>query len=108
LFRKSILNLFGAEFIEGEIVLIVFSIGLLFNAMIGSVALILNMTSYQKELRTITLISAALNLVLNYILIKKYGINGAAYASIIAAVFLNVSCAILVKNKLGFFPFMRS
>ena len=48
LFRKKILNLFGAEFIEGEIVLIVFSVGLLFNAMIGSVALILNMTSHQK------------------------------------------------------------
>jgi O-antigen/teichoic acid export membrane protein len=106
LFRKSILNLFGDEFIDGEIVLIVFSIGLLFNAMIGSVALVLNMTSHQKELRTITLISASINFALNYILIKKYGINGAAYASIIAAIFLNVSCAILVKVKLGFLPFL--
>lgn len=108
LFRKSILNLFGAEFIHGEIVLIVFSVGLLFNAMIGSVALVLNMTNHQKTLRTITLISASLNLVLNYILIKKYGINGAAYASVVAAVFLNVCCAIFVKVKLGFYPFLRS
>ena len=58
-FRKQLLGAFGQEFVEeGSLVLIVVIIGLLFNALSGSVWQVLNMTKHQKELRNFTLISA--------------------------------------------------
>uniref|UniRef100_UPI003A945168 flippase n=1 Tax=Idiomarina abyssalis TaxID=86102 RepID=UPI003A945168 len=78
IFRKSFLGFFGAEFIDGEIALIIISIGLLFNALSGSVGQVLNMTKHQHELKRFTIVSVIVNIVLNYILIKNFGIIGAA------------------------------
>jgi O-antigen/teichoic acid export membrane protein len=104
-FRKQLLLLFGSEFIHGEIVLITFSLGLLVNAMTGSVGLVLNMTSYQKTFRNINLFGVIMNIFLNFVLIKLYGINGAAYASIATSIILNIVCLMYVKNKFGFYTF---
>ena len=105
IFRKAILHLFGPEFIEGELVLIILSVGLLFNAMSGSVGQILNMTKYHKELRNFTILSAIINVLLNYVLIINYGIIGAALASVISTFFLNFVCLTFIKKKLGFIAF---
>lgn len=106
IFRVQLLSLFGEEFIKGEMVLIIVSVGLLFNALSGSVGQILNMTEYQSQLKYFTLISVIINIVLNYLLINKYGITGAAFATIISTLFLNSLCIIFIKRKLGFFPFL--
>lgn len=105
IFRKQILSVFGPEFIEGEPVLIILAIGLLFNAMSGSVGQILNMTKYHKELRNFTILSAVINILLNYVLIINYGIIGAAIASVISTFFLNFVCLAFIKKKLGFIAF---
>jgi O-antigen/teichoic acid export membrane protein len=105
LFRKQLLQLFGPEFVEGEVVLVTFSLSLLFNAMSGSVGLVLNMTSYQKAFRNMTIFCAALNGLLNYFLIREYGITGAAYASTIASIILNIIGVLYVKRKFGFYTF---
>lgn len=106
-FSKYILGLFGEEFIFGRAALTIISIGLLFNAMSGSVGLILNMTKHQKQFRNFTIISAILNIVLNWVLIKKYGINGAAIASLISNIVLNLLGIFYVKKKFGFYSFLR-
>jgi O-antigen/teichoic acid export membrane protein len=107
IFRRSILGLFGGEFIAGEIVLIIISLGMLFNAMSGSVGQILNMTNYQKQFRNFTIISALINVVLNYFLINKYGIEGAAIASLTSNLMINIMCLIFVKHKFDFYAFFR-
>lgn len=107
LFSKEILSLFGEEFMEGKWVLIIISAGMLFNAMSGSVGQILNMTNYQKQFRNFTIISALLNIVLNYFLISKYGIEGAAIASLISNLVINIMCLVLVKQKFNFYAFFR-
>jgi O-antigen/teichoic acid export membrane protein len=106
-FRKELLSLFGPEFEKGENVLIIITIGLLFNALSGSVAQVLNMTKHQKELRNFTLLSALVNIIFNYFLIKEYGIIGAAIASLISNVLLNVICIWYIKKNLNFYTFFK-
>ncbi|MGB0891255.1 MAG: flippase [Flavobacteriaceae bacterium] len=105
-FRKEILSFFGAEFIAGENALILIALGILFSAMSGTVDQILNMTNQQKVLRNIILFSFVLNVVLNYLLIPKFGIEGAAFASLITNVFLNSICIFYIRKKIGFYTFV--
>ncbi|SFI62093.1 flippase [Olleya namhaensis] len=107
IFRKQFLSLFGAEFVQGEYALIIIAIGLLFNAMSGSVGQILNMTKHQHELKRFTIISVLVNIVLNYILIKNFGIIGAAIASLVSNVILNILCIIFIKKEFNFYAFFR-
>jgi O-antigen/teichoic acid export membrane protein len=105
-FRKFFLGWFGMEFLSGELVLILLSFGFLVNAFCGTVTHILNMTNYQKILRNLTLAMAILNISLNYLLIPKFGINGAAAASLISQVFLNATAVYYVKKHLGFWALL--
>lgn len=106
LFRSYILGYFGEEFISGEQTLVYIVLGILFSAMCGTVDQILNMTNNQRILRNIVITSFFLNVILNYILIPKYGINGAALASLVTNVLLNSLCVYFIKRKLGFFTFI--
>ncbi|WP_338732257.1 flippase [Mangrovimonas cancribranchiae] len=107
LFRTKILLLFGDEFVVGGQTLVIISLGMLFNAMSGSVGQVLNMTNNQKQFRNFTLISAFINVILNFYLIKSLGIKGAAIASLISNVLLNTLCIIYIKKTLGFFSFFK-
>ena len=102
LFRKFLLGVFGIEFLGGELALIILSFGFLVNAFSGTVTQILNMTDYQIILRNLMLSMAIINIALNYFLIPKYGINGAAAASLISQTFINLFAVFYVKKKLGF------
>ena len=104
-FRKPLLNLFGDGFLEGEMTLIILSIGMLFNALSGSVSLVLNMTNKQISLRNFTIIAAISNIILNYFLIKNYGIIGAAIATTLTTILLNVLAIIGIKRSFNFYPF---
>lgn len=104
-FRKPLLNMFGDDYLDGEITLIILSIGMLFNALSGSVSLILNMTNKQISLRNFTIIAAVTNIVLNYFLIKIYGITGAAIATTLTTVLLNTMGIVSIKRTFNFYPF---
>ncbi|TYT69738.1 flippase [Microcystis aeruginosa] len=99
--RYSILQLFGAEFIQGQTALIILSIGYLVNALTGSVGLLLNMTRHAKFSAATVAFAALLNVCLNWLLIPKWGVNGAATATAISMIVGNVINAIWVRQKLG-------
>lgn len=96
-----ILSLFGDEFVTGSTALIIIMISQCFHALSGSVGQVLNMTGYHKKLRDFTMISAVLNLILNFVLIPFYGIIGAAIATAVSSILLNVMAVIYVKKRLG-------
>ena len=54
-----------------------------------------------KTLGAITLFSALINIVLNIIWIQKYGISGAAYATITSFVILYIMTIYLVMQQYG-------
>ena len=105
LFRKTILGIFGIEFLAGETALIIIGCGVLINSISGNVDQILNMTNNHKILRNITFLCFIVNVIFNYLLIPVYGINGAAIASLITNVLINAICLYYIKRNLGFFTF---
>jgi O-antigen/teichoic acid export membrane protein len=105
-FSDFILGIFGDSFIQGKMAFIIITVGVFLNVITGNVDQILNMTNNQKVLRNCTIFGFALNVVLNYFLIPKYGIVGAAIASMFTNVIFNVTCLFFIKKRLGFYTFI--
>ena len=101
LFPSFILGIFGQEFKTGVYALILLTIGQFINAISGSVGFILQMTGKQKVFQNIIFIATLINIILNVILIPRYGINGAAFASMISMGLWNLSSVIYVKLYLN-------
>ena len=97
---KPILGLFGTEFKTGYFILLINLFGQLVNAMAGPVALLLNMTGHQNDTAKILLVSAVVNVALNFWLIPPYKAMGAAIATVVATILWNVAMAIVVWRKM--------
>jgi O-antigen/teichoic acid export membrane protein len=95
-FSKHILLLFGKEFVDGQMALILRGIGQFINVAVGSVWLMLAMTGNPKWHIYANFIAFTLNIILNYLLIPKYGVNGAAFATMTSMILVNIIGYILV------------
>ena len=100
LFGKNILELFGTRFIAGQPALIVLGIGQLINILCGSVGLLLLMTGNQRFSIYSLAVGTTINLILNFILVPKYGIMGSAIASSASLITWNVMMYYFVRRKL--------
>lgn len=89
-FSNEIMSLYGAQFTQGSTALIILSVGQLVNISVGSAGYLLNMTGKPKFELMNNCISVTLNLLLNWYLIPRIGINGAAVATAISIAFVNV------------------
>jgi O-antigen/teichoic acid export membrane protein len=98
---RSLLAIFGNGYISGYYPLIILAIGQLVNACSGSVGYILMMTDFQHFHRNVTLLSIVLNVFLNWLLIPKLGILGAAIATMVTMIFWNAIFSWKVKQVLG-------
>ena len=107
IFPYSILGFFGSEFKAGALALIMLSFGQFVNAISGSVGYILEMTGFQFFTQNIMIASIIINIILNLLLIPKYSIDGAAFASMITLIFWNLAMSIKVKNILGGWVFYK-
>jgi O-antigen/teichoic acid export membrane protein len=105
IFSKSILNTFGSNFIPGAPCLIILSIGWFIHSSTGSVGQIITMTGRPL----LNFINGAgvlgLNLILNLLLIPKYGIIGAAIATSFSIALVNIVSVIEVKFFLNIHPY---
>lgn len=108
-FPETLLNLFGAEYSSGKLLLPVLALGQLINALCGPVMYILNMTGKEQESQRIMLWMSVINIVLNLVLIPAYGIIGAAIATSISMIAWNVIAAVLVYRyyKVIAIPFFK-
>ncbi len=97
---RYLLSFFGEEFMEGYEALVLLSIGQFFNAIVGSVGILLMMTGNEKIAARNVGISALVNVVLNCILIPLYSINGAAIATMISTILLNYLQMVAVSKRL--------
>ena len=98
---KYILQLWGNEFTEAYIVLIILSFGQLFNIGTGGVAQLLIMTGLHKLHTYITVGFMFLYVILNYVLISYWGMIGAAIANAFTFIAMNIFRIVIVKRKLG-------
>lgn len=90
IFKTGILNLCGEGYLRADKVLIYRGIGQVINASVGSVWYIIAMTGRSKTTMMGQFAAAIINSILNFILIPKMGIDGAALASMITVGFVNI------------------
>lgn len=96
---KLILGFFGNEFLAGIPILLILAIGQFINAATGSVGALMFMSGYQKESRTIVVISLLIAIGMYFLLVPKYSILGAAYVSMSTSVIINVTMVIYYYRK---------
>lgn len=99
LFSEQILAFFGDEFRGGSTTLLILTFAACTKIVSGSVGYFLNMTESQKAFLAFTAFTAFSGIALNYLLIPRYGIEGAAIATFIGLLFWNLSCVLFIKKK---------
>jgi len=92
LLSRDILVIFGPEFTQGSLSLVVLCTAIFFNACTGSSGAIIRMAGWTRLVLANTCAVIALNFLLNFLLIPRLGILGAAIAT---------GSAIAVSNALG-------
>jgi len=90
IFPEFILSLIDEEFVVGATVLRIFALMQLINAGSGMVAVFLNMSGNQLFFTKIVSITSTMNIILNLILIPIYGMEGAAFATLVSTVTWNL------------------
>ena len=109
IFSKQILNiLFGQQYTEAYMAMIILCIGYFLYSMIQLSSGVLQSVKKTKVLMMNTLVFSILNILLNFALIPKYGIEGAAIATSISLILLSVLFLIEVHKfeKLNFLKFV--
>jgi len=99
LFSSSILNLFGEEFKEGNVVLLILTFAYLINASLGSFETVLLMSSYKRYLFNLNLITVLLNIIFNIPLVFLFGIEGAALGTLISIATNRIMQYYFIRNK---------
>ena len=107
IFSQKIMSIFGDEFIVGANALIILSSAKLISSFSGSVGNILQMTGNQFIYMIILTLGAIFNVILNYILIPVYEIEGAAVASLVSMSIWNLGMVFYIKKEYGFFTFFN-
>lgn len=91
---ELVLSLFGSSYTQGAVVLQILIIGKIATALAGTTSSYMNMTGKQSRLRYFLLSAVVVNLILNYLLIPRIGITGAAIASC-SSIWLWYACSII-------------
>jgi O-antigen/teichoic acid export membrane protein len=108
IFPGVIINiLFGSEYLLAEKALRILSFGAFFSILAGLLTTLLAMAGKSKTLFMNLLITSILNLILNFIFINKFGINGAAFATCLVWIILTMTLFIEVKLTLSFIPLRK-
>ena len=103
-FSRLFGTIFGPEFNSGERVLVIAAVGQLFHASFGVVALLLIMTGQARRVLLASVVAVSLNLLLNLLLIPRFGISGAAWASVASVLAANIVSAVSVYRTLAIRP----
>lgn len=109
LFPENVLAIFGKDFTVGSVGLVILAFGTLFNAGTGACGALLNMSGHSRMNFYNSVIYLGTTLILDFILIPKYGLVGAALAGGFTIIILNtlmmVQAYVLIDKIL---PFNRS
>jgi O-antigen/teichoic acid export membrane protein len=98
---------FGSEYSNGYIALVILSLGQVINCATGSIGALLMMTGNQKLWFRLTVGSFLLNALFCLILIPKFGLVGAAAGTALSVGGMNILAVTLGKWKLDLWPYDR-
>ncbi len=98
---KDLLLLFGTEFSDGYLVLLVLTAGQVIYSFFGPAAVILNMTGHEMVNLRYQFAGVVLNIILNGLLIPIWGAEGAAVATAVGFVFWGAMLSREVQKHLA-------
>lgn len=104
-YGRTILGMFGAEFRAAWYFLVILALGQTIAVVTGPAGLLLIMTENERIEMVNTWAVTLLNLVLNVVLISRFGAIGAAVATSISISLLNVARMMQVKVLLDMVPY---
>ncbi len=105
---KPLLWLFGPEFTSGYPVMFILAAGFIVRAAMGPAEFVLNMLGEQGRCAAVLSVAAIANLALNFLLIPRYGIHGAATATALSVALAAVAINLVAKRRLGLNLFILS
>ena len=108
LYREPILSVFGASFAAGSTALVILAFAELVNAGTGICGPVLDMTGHTRIKLLNSIVLTVLLVGSNAILIPRYGVIGAATASLIGIGIFNVLCLVEVWFLERLTPFDRT
>jgi O-antigen/teichoic acid export membrane protein len=108
IFPGVIINLlFGSNFLVAENALRILSISALMGSFSSTFNSILSMRGRSKTILYNFIVFAFLNILLNFLLVPKFGITGAAIATASTWILITLTQTIQIYTDLRFFPFRR-
>lgn len=107
IFSRSLMSVFGHDFVEGAPVLIIGAIGQLVNCGTGSVGQLLLMSGNQMRMARTQVIVVPATLILSWFLIPRCGLVGAAIAAAIGTGGMNLLWLKDVDLVLGVHPLRK-
>ena len=107
MFARPLMEIFGREFGEGWLVLVIATFSQLVNCGVGSVGQLLLMSGQQHRMVRGQAIAVPISLLLNVLLIPRTGLIGAAVTAAVTNVLLNLLWLRDVKRTLSLAPSRR-
>lgn len=100
--------LFGTRFSDSAMPLRILSLGFLLHSLLGTNGVLMMVFNMTKALMYISLIGAVLHLAVSYIFLKMlgYGIPGAAAATVISYLLLDIIASVILYKKSGIHPYV--
>lgn len=102
--RETLLGLFGPDFVQSAPVVVVLALAMAVYAVTGGVEVFLIFGPFERVTVLIYALVVALNISLNLILIPRFGVMGAAYATAITVVVRGVVSCFFVWKRTGLLP----
>ncbi|MGH2536160.1 MAG: flippase [Candidatus Promineifilaceae bacterium] len=99
--------IFGAAYTGGTLPLRILAVAQLFNVASGAVGFLLIMTGRERFWLRLTGLALGLNLALNWLLVQRAGLVGAAIASGVTTTFLYSAALLGLRRQLGLWPYDR-
>lgn len=93
--------LFSETYIDAAVVLSILVSGIAVRLILGPVGWALAMTGHEHWCMRILLLGAAINLILNLLLIPPFGVIGAALGTMVATIITYLAMAIVLRTRTG-------
>ncbi|MBI5355644.1 MAG: flippase [Candidatus Aenigmarchaeota archaeon] len=106
--REIMLVFFGIDYIDGSLPLRILAVGIMVSGVFYPSNDIINMLKKTKTQLYAAASSLAITVALNYILIPKFGLSGAAAATSFSLIFLSLFLLFFSHRYSGLNPFVKS
>jgi len=98
------LSLFGQDFIIGYQPMIILLVGMVIKSLFGSAGFLMSMTGHHTQGAIIVGIAAVLNIMMNAVLIPRFGLMGAAIATAVSNAIWSFAVLVYVLRRVDINP----